>query len=51
MTPEFSAADAVAANAHGEIVPNPLDKNLNKSVVPTTLEQGLNRNDLTGYFD
>jgi malate dehydrogenase (oxaloacetate-decarboxylating) len=51
-----AAADAIAAAAQpGEIVPNPLDKNLHKSVARavarTALEQGLNRDDLTGYFD
>jgi len=51
-----AATDAIAAYAQpGEIVPNPLDKNLHKSVARavarTALEQGLNRDDLTGYFD
>ena len=51
-----AAADAIAAAVQpGEIVPNPLDKNLHKSVARavarTALEQGLNRDDLTGYFD
>jgi malic enzyme len=39
----------------GEIVPNPLDKALHKSVARAVarvaLEQKLNRDDLTGYFD
>jgi len=39
----------------GEIVPNPLDRALHKSVARAVarvaLEQGLNRDDLTGYFD
>lgn len=51
-----AAAEAIAAYAQpGEIVPNPLDKNLHKSVAlavaRTALEQGLNRDDLTSYFD
>jgi malate dehydrogenase (oxaloacetate-decarboxylating) len=51
-----AAAEAIAAFAPpGEIVPNPLDKALHKSVARAVarvaLEQGLNRDDLTGYFD
>jgi malate dehydrogenase (oxaloacetate-decarboxylating) len=51
-----AAAEAIAAFATpGEIVPNPLDKALHKSVARAVarvaLEQGLNRDDLTGYFD
>lgn len=51
-----AAAEAIAAfAAPGEIVPNPLDKALHKSVARAVarvaLEQGLNRDDLTGYFD
>ncbi len=52
----IAAAEAVAAFAKpGEIVPNPLDKSLHRSVARAVarvaLEQGLNRDDLTGYFD
>jgi len=52
----MAAADAIAAAAPpGEMVPNPLDKALHKSVARAVarvaLEQGLNRDDLTGYFD
>lgn len=51
-----AAAEAIAAFAPpGEIVPNPLDKALHKSVgravARVALEKGLNRDDLTGYFD
>lgn len=51
-----AAAEAIAAFAPpGEIVPNPLDKALHKSVARAVarvaLEQKLNRDDLTGYFD
>jgi len=51
-----AAAYAIAAAApSGEILPNPLDKALHKSVARAVarvaLEQGLNRDDLTGYFD
>jgi malate dehydrogenase (oxaloacetate-decarboxylating) len=51
-----AAAEAIASfAAPGEIVPNPLDKALHKSVARAVarvaLEQGLNRDDLTGYFD
>jgi len=51
-----AAAEAIAAfAAPGEIVPNPLDKALHKSVARAVarvaLEQRLNRDDLTGYFD
>ncbi len=51
-----AAADAIAAfAAPGEIVPNPLDKALHRSVARAVarvaLERGLNRDDLTGYFD
>jgi malate dehydrogenase (oxaloacetate-decarboxylating) len=51
----IAAAETIAAFAPpGEIVPNPLDKALHKSVARAVarvaLDQGLNR-DLTGYFD
>jgi malate dehydrogenase (oxaloacetate-decarboxylating) len=51
-----AASEAIAAfAAPGEIVPNPLNKALHKSVARAVarvaLEQGLNRDDLTGYFD
>ncbi len=51
-----AAADAIAAfAAPGEIVPNPLDKALHRTVARAVarvaLAQGLNRDDLTGYFD
>ena len=51
-----AAAEAIAAFAQpGEIVPNPLDKALHRSVARAVarvaLEQKLNRDDLTGYFD
>jgi malate dehydrogenase (oxaloacetate-decarboxylating) len=50
-----AAAEAIARFAPpGEIVPNPLDKDLHKTVARAVarvaLEQGLNRDDLTGYF-
>jgi malate dehydrogenase (oxaloacetate-decarboxylating) len=52
----MAAAEAIAAAAPpGEIVPNPLDKALHRSVARAVarvaLEQKLNRDDLTGYFD
>jgi len=52
----IAAARAIAAAAPaGEIVPNPLDRALHKSVARAVarvaLEQGLNRDDLSGYFD
>ncbi len=52
----MAAAEAIAAAAPpGEIVPNPLDKALHRSVARAVarvaLEQSLNRDDLTGYFD
>ncbi len=52
----MAAADAIAAAAPpGEIVPNPLDKALHRSVARAVarvaVEQGLNRDDLVGYFD
>jgi malate dehydrogenase (oxaloacetate-decarboxylating) len=52
----IAAARAIAAAAPvGEIVPNPLDRTLHKSVARAVarvaLEQGLNRDDLSGYFD
>jgi malate dehydrogenase (oxaloacetate-decarboxylating) len=52
----IAAAEAIAAFARpGEIVPNPLDKALHRSVARAVarvaLEQKLNRDDLTGYFD
>jgi malate dehydrogenase (oxaloacetate-decarboxylating) len=52
----IAAAEAIAAYAKpGEIVPNPLDKALHKSVARAVarvaLAQGLNRDDLVGYFD
>jgi malate dehydrogenase (oxaloacetate-decarboxylating) len=52
----IAAAEAIAAYAKpGEIVPNPLDKALHKTVARAVarvaLAQGLNRDDLTGYFD
>jgi malate dehydrogenase (oxaloacetate-decarboxylating) len=52
----LAAARAIAGSAPaGEIVPNPLDKELHKrvarAVARVALEQGLNRDDLTGYFD
>jgi malate dehydrogenase (oxaloacetate-decarboxylating) len=52
----IAAAEAIAAYAKpGEIVPNPLDKALHRSVARAVarvaLEQGLNRDDLVGYFD
>jgi len=52
----IAAAEAIAAFAKpGEIVPNPLDKTLHKSVARAVarvaLEQKLNRDDLSNYFD
>ncbi len=52
----MAAAEAIAAFARpGEIVPQPLDKALHRSVARAVarvaVEQGLNRDDLTGYFD
>jgi len=52
----IAAAETIASFAPpGEIVPNPLDKNLHKAVARAVarvaLERGLNRDDLTGYFD
>ncbi|MEN6312076.1 MAG: malic enzyme-like NAD(P)-binding protein, partial [Acidobacteriota bacterium] len=52
----IAAAETIAGFAPaGEIVPNPLDKNLHKmvarAVARVALEKGLNRDDLTGYFD
>jgi len=51
-----AAAKAIASAAgEGELVPNPLDRDVHKqvaqAVVRTALEQKLNREDLTGYFD
>ena len=52
----IAAAEAIAAFARpGQIVPDPLDKDLHRSVARAVarvaLAQGLNRDDLTGYFD
>jgi malate dehydrogenase (oxaloacetate-decarboxylating) len=52
----IAAAEAIAGFAPpGDIVPNPLDRNLHKTVARAVarvaVEQGLNRDDLTGYFD
>jgi malate dehydrogenase (oxaloacetate-decarboxylating) len=52
----IAAAETIAGFAPpGEIVPNPLDKQLHKmvarAVARAALIQGLNRDDLTGYFD
>ena len=52
----IAAAETIAAfAAPGEIVPNPLDKTLHRTVARAVarvaLAQGLNRDDLTGYFD
>ncbi|HVP91278.1 MAG TPA: malic enzyme-like NAD(P)-binding protein [Terriglobales bacterium] len=52
----IAAAEAIARFAPaGEIVPNPLDKELHRAVARavarTAVLQGLNRDDLTGYFD
>ena len=48
----LAIADAAPA---GDIVPNPLDKELHRKVAQAVarvaLDQGLNRDDLTGYFD
>ncbi len=51
-----AAAKAIASAAgEGELVPNPLEREVHKkvshAVVRTALEQKLNREDLTGYFD
>jgi malate dehydrogenase (oxaloacetate-decarboxylating) len=49
-----SRAIAEAAPA-GELVPNPLDRQVHRKVAQAVariaLEQGLNRDDITGYFD
>jgi malate dehydrogenase (oxaloacetate-decarboxylating) len=52
----IAAAETIAGFAPpGDIVPNPLDKDLHKKVARAVariaVEQGLNRDDLTGYFD
>jgi malate dehydrogenase (oxaloacetate-decarboxylating) len=52
----IAAAETIAEFAPpGDIVPNPLDKELHKKVARAVariaIEQGLNRDDLTGYFD
>ena len=52
----IAAAEAIAACAKpGQIVPDPLDKALHRTVARAVarvaLSQGLNRDDLTGYFD
>ncbi|HYA49013.1 MAG TPA: hypothetical protein VEG35_04870 [Burkholderiales bacterium] len=52
----MDAAEAIAGFAPpGDIVPNPLDKDLHRTVARavarTALRQGLNRDDLAGYFD
>jgi malate dehydrogenase (oxaloacetate-decarboxylating) len=52
----IAAAEAIAGFAPaGDIVPNPLDKELHRTVARavarTAVLQGLNRDDLTGYFD
>jgi len=52
----LAAARAIADYAPArDIVPDPLDKGLHRSVAravaKVALEQGLNRDDLTGYFD
>jgi len=52
----MAAAEAIAAAAPpGQIVPDPLDKALHRSVARAVarvaVAQGLNRDDLTGYFD
>lgn len=52
----LAAARAIADYASpGEIVPNPLDRNLHRNVARAVarvaLELKLNRDDLTGYFD
>ncbi|MHB8094634.1 MAG: NAD-dependent malic enzyme [Candidatus Aminicenantales bacterium] len=52
----IAAAMAIAdAAPAGDIVPNPLDKELHRKVAQAVarvaLDQGLNRDDLTGYFD
>ena len=35
----------------GDIVPNPLDKELDRTVAGTAIRQRLNRDDLVGDFD
>jgi malate dehydrogenase (oxaloacetate-decarboxylating) len=52
----LAAARAIAdAAPKGELVPNPLDRQVHRkvaqAVVRVALEQGLNRDDVTGYFD
>jgi malate dehydrogenase (oxaloacetate-decarboxylating) len=52
----LAAAKAIASAAHeGELVPNPLDREVHhrvsKAVARVALDQNLNREDLTGYFD
>jgi malate dehydrogenase (oxaloacetate-decarboxylating) len=52
----IAAAETIAEFAPpGDIVPNPLDKELHKKVARAVariaIEQGLNRDDVTGYFD
>jgi malic enzyme len=52
----IAAAETIASFAPpGDIVPNPLDKNLHKKVAQAVaciaVEQGLSRDDLTGTFD
>jgi malate dehydrogenase (oxaloacetate-decarboxylating) len=52
----IAAAETIAEFAPpGDIVPNPLDKELHKKVARAVariaVEQGLNRDDVTGYFD
>jgi len=52
----MAAALAIAnATPAGDIVPNPLDKELHRKVAQAVArvarDQGLNRDDLTGYFD
>jgi len=51
-----AAAETIARlTPSGDIVPNPLDKQVHRAVARAVarvaLEQGLNRDDLTGYFD
>jgi malate dehydrogenase (oxaloacetate-decarboxylating) len=52
----LAAARAIAGAApKGELVPDPLDRQVHRkvaqAVVRVALEQGLNRDDVTGYFD
>ena len=52
----IAASQAIAAQASpGELVPNPLDREVHKqvarAVARVALEKGLNREDLSGYFD